>query len=1549
MPRYILTADLQVRADLASLRRARRRVQAMLGGVGVPLPMGVTVGGGVGGASGAGVTGGVAAARAAAVATQNLSKQSQQVASSYTKASKAANVFNKSLYQQTRYMSTSVRDIATLTGGLITLHGALILVREGIGGAVKFESQLASMAQITNTNLKTIGSLGNLLIDESQKYGVAASLLAQNAQELLQAGKSIEEVRDAIPTLALLGTNAQVGAEGLTKASKAMIVWSNVFGMSMKETRQAFEKAVRLAKSQYINTAELIDSTTILGSLMEGLNGTFEETLSLVAALRTQTGRPVAEVARGLRTLTTRITRRPQTLRVLEEAGVQVFDVENQFVGIVKVFDQIVKLQERLGATSREGQALQSALAGIRRAEFGAAILEAMPQVHKNLQTISGEINDMERDFQIWSETTQHSANLVVAAFRNMFNEITTESEGFNLLAKSILNVTTNVLDLIAELKSLIPLLATVGLAGFATRRIGGGGLGSAVTGIRAAAVLGSFWQPSREVTKQILPGRLLYDRSGYFQSPVAPLYLPVTERGRLTIGRGLRNVGRFGSYLGRRYGGGLRFGGMVAGGYLASREEPLAKGAGGGLMMASMAGMMGAGGPLSVITGVVAGLAMYREAINKQAQAIIDSELDDNIQDVSEEFQRLSKSMSESRFRNTLEYVASDIKKSMGKISEESKNVGSAWNWAIDIFKRRGDIGEIEIQRREFRMKKMEDLRSSLDEQLADIFGKAAEQGIPRERLSEILREFESQVNLTSFIKTIDAIYTQAKEEAEIREKINVALSNLLSDTSTTLKQYINNIKRFTEPIPSISSPISYIRSNIGMEAPIYSARFARSIRTSGMGNIPGVSKAVVDIQKALSVIKHMVDDEDIIGRSGEEIANQFIQDIKSLDLDKGVVQVIAEKLKELDWTKIEKILTTEGISGVLDEVASSLNEFKKTIEEAESYLREYNKQALNNLQTAFNLFAQVRQSRLGVAGARINILQQQRQFAGLPTLPGLGSVAVQAVVGNTVEELQRELDSLRQGMAAASDVHKGAYAIAINDVIDRLKILADVSGRTSDIMTRLNEVEQSRASKLGVLEEFFGGDIEQRRQIARETMAAQMAVRRGSLLRLPNIEMQQMAVAGLRRFSGVENFMGTGKTGGQLLEDLLAQAGAGWLVPEDVERQNLQQQVLQEQRAALAAQVAIAQEEVRQSRDFLNQLGQLFSDFINKLPHAILQGMRGQIGGNLNIGVPNIQGGNNFQRNINTIVQKFITGQIIGGGGRGGILTAQMPSFITGQFGAPQNLIGTRFHRGKWVTTLEEQRARNRAAFEASQLEKYMHRSQEQMIRKFGHIPEEERERFEKIGGRIQQLRNRAVGIRDDKNLAAQIKDSHKLFSQSVDLFKDSIGVFVNKIADIFGNNNIGAPAPMTNEQLQNIDANAQAFIASINNFENTSNNLSTSLENGSVTITEAVFQFNTDINALDSIMGKFDETVRRLEGVSNGMAEAVQSVPDTIDVNSQHKIDVNINDTGGFANMSEAMADIARQETAKQIKQYSRNLGEFGPHMYGASITPYLSSQR
>lgn len=231
------------------------------------------------------------------------------------------------------------------------------------------------------------------------------------------------QVRPWLPTLALLGKNGQVGAEGLQSAAKAMITWQNAFKLSDDSVVQTLEKAVALSKTQFISTSELIESSTLLNKIWADSGGNIDQMLSTIAAVKTAIGVSASVVSRGIGTIIQRVTA-PTTKNFLRSEGVEMFGDDGQFKGILPILQDIKALSDGLGSATEQGKELKRILAGVRQQSIGSTLLDSLDQIAKSLETTGSALFVLERGAEMGLQSWTTKTEQLKATYQDPFNTL---------------------------------------------------------------------------------------------------------------------------------------------------------------------------------------------------------------------------------------------------------------------------------------------------------------------------------------------------------------------------------------------------------------------------------------------------------------------------------------------------------------------------------------------------------------------------------------------------------------------------------------------------------------------------------------------------------------------------------------------------------------------------------------------------------------------------------------------------------------------------------------------------------------------------------------------------------------------------------------------------------------------------------------------------------------------------------------------------------------------------------------------------------------------
>lgn len=318
--------------------------------------------------------------------------------------------------------------------------------------------------------------------------------------------------------------------------------------------------------------------------------------------------------------------------------------------------------------------------------------------------------------------------------------------------------------------------------------------------------------------------------------------------------------------------------------------------------------------------------------------------------------------------------------------------------------------------------------------------------------------------------------------------------------------------------------------------------------------------------------------------------------------------------------------VKTFADLEGVSKKLMSPLEGIVDSAKNTGDALTEFRNGMLSQLEGFFSQLSARGEARSSALQAGFNVSRQAREFGGLTTQAGLDDIAIRSGVQGSlgtsnVGQLGSSLLNMerRYQASAASGTPDERLKLGINAVTDGLMKLSDVSGRTSDTMKRLGEIEASRASRLGIAEKFFSGSGKERRELTRNVSSARAFASSGADLSDLPMRIQQNVIAGLRDLGETRLPEAGGRTASRILEDSLGRelSGLGLASPEDKERKKLEGDVLRINMEAAEAQKALAARQEIIFNDFVSKMSGVNKEFLAGLGSII----GGSSGGSLNL----------------------------------------------------------------------------------------------------------------------------------------------------------------------------------------------------------------------------------------------------------------------------------------------------------------------------------------
>lgn len=369
--------------------------------------------------------------------------------------------------------------------------------------AIKFESEVAKIAQTLNISNKQAAQQTKFIGKLSRDFGLSAPKIAETARVLAQAGGEFENIRVLEETVAALTRSTLLASfEDLTETTDGVIAAMSQFSKEGVNAAKVIGLVNFVSKKYAVEAGDLFEAVRKAGGAFAATGGKLNELFALFTTIRDTTRESAESIAVGLRTITARL-QRPATVNFFDKLGISLRKANGDFVGTTQAIQTIQKalVDKKIDPKSTIFAQIVEQLGGVLQQ---SRVIPLLTQTTKLTQLLAIEqVAEAEaaKDAAKQQETLAFKIAQTQQNIAALFREIS-ESDGFKILTDSAIGLTNGLVGLVRSVKDTIPLLALLGgvsLAGSALRRTSGLGLSGGAklaaygTGAAAYAFAGGF------------------------------------------------------------------------------------------------------------------------------------------------------------------------------------------------------------------------------------------------------------------------------------------------------------------------------------------------------------------------------------------------------------------------------------------------------------------------------------------------------------------------------------------------------------------------------------------------------------------------------------------------------------------------------------------------------------------------------------------------------------------------------------------------------------------------------------------------------------------------------------------------------------------------------------------------------------------------------------------------------------------------------------------------------------------------------------------------
>ena len=344
------------------------------------------------------------------------------------------------------------------TTAFMKLTGA---ISSGIDEAIAFDRELVRIAQVTGHSVGGLKDLNDEVTRLSKEFGVSSTKILESSVTLAQAGLSARDVKIALEALAKTGVSATFG--DIKNTTEASIAIMQQFGKEAKDLEGILGSINSVSAKFAVESEDIAVAVRRTGGAFAAAGGNLEEFQALFTSVRQTTRESAETIATGFRTIFTRI-QRSRTQNFLQSLGIDLKDVEGQFVGPYEAIRRLSGALKDLKSTDPRFAQIIEELGGFRQISKVIPLITKFDVSQQALNVALRGGNSLSKD----AETAQEALAIQLTKVKEEFLaliRVVTNNSAFRGMIDLTLKLSSTLIKLATTLEPILPLLATFGAA----------------------------------------------------------------------------------------------------------------------------------------------------------------------------------------------------------------------------------------------------------------------------------------------------------------------------------------------------------------------------------------------------------------------------------------------------------------------------------------------------------------------------------------------------------------------------------------------------------------------------------------------------------------------------------------------------------------------------------------------------------------------------------------------------------------------------------------------------------------------------------------------------------------------------------------------------------------------------------------------------------------------------------------------------------------------------------------------------------------------------
>ena len=388
-------------------------------------------------------------------------------------------------------------------------------LREGFKQAAEFDREIVRLTQVTGKSAQGLKPLVREITQLSESLGVSSLKMVEMSRILAQTGMSAKDT--AIALKAIAKTELAPTFTDIKKPAEGAIAAMRQFNIEARDLEATLGAINAVSKRFAVESDDIITAIRRTGGVFQAAGGQINELIAIFTSVRATTRETAETIATGLRTIFTRI-QRPKTIKFLRQFGIELTDLQGQFVGPMEAIRRLSVALRGMETTDLQFGRIIEQLGGFRQVGKVIPMITQHETAVKALGVAQAGSNSLALDAAKAQKALLVQVSKVKEEFMDMMRKMMA-SEGFKSMISMTLKLASSMIKLVEALEPVLPMLMALSaiklggmaMGGMRGMRAGGMARGGVVPGSGNRDTVPAMLTPGEFVIKKSSAEKLGY------------------------------------------------------------------------------------------------------------------------------------------------------------------------------------------------------------------------------------------------------------------------------------------------------------------------------------------------------------------------------------------------------------------------------------------------------------------------------------------------------------------------------------------------------------------------------------------------------------------------------------------------------------------------------------------------------------------------------------------------------------------------------------------------------------------------------------------------------------------------------------------------------------------------------------------------------------------------------------------------------------------------------------------------------------------------------